>query len=234
MVFGWRVGSNPVFCLVRGICRDGMDVHLTPLATVKYGPHVSSSIVFSFFPLHLIFFLELSHLRSTSSPPPRPARAGLAPLRPARAGAAPPATRRLSALHAPALRAPLRAAPTAAHRCSVRPRAPLRPPHAAPPVACRRASRPRASLRPPLRAAPPGARRARPAPLLPAPRGAPPALLLPPPLGARRTWPAPPLFPRRGARPCPALPFTLADGGRRHPSGSGWSARFGRTTPTRI
>ena len=84
MVFGWRVGSNPVFCLVRGICRDGMDVHLTPLATVKYGPHVSSSIVFSFFPLHLIFFLQLA------AAAPRAPRDGPLPPRAPGSASAPP------------------------------------------------------------------------------------------------------------------------------------------------
>jgi len=60
-------------------------------------------------------------LHELASAPPRPARAGPAPLRPARAGAAPPATRRLSALHAPATSS-VRPA-----RRSALPCAPLRP-----------------------------------------------------------------------------------------------------------
>ena len=151
MVFGWRVGSNPVFCLVRGICRDGMDVHLTPLATVKYGPHVSSSIVFSFFPLHLNFFLELSHLRSTSSPPSRPALHAPALLRRPRAGS-PLCTRRPSGRPCAPLRPPRTGAPSApARRCFVRPRAPLHPSRAgALPAPARRSALPCAPLRPEL------------------------------------------------------------------------------------
>ena len=158
MVFGWRVGSNPVFCLVRGICRDGMDVHLTPLATVKYGPHVSSSIVFFFF---FLCTLSSSSSSPTSAPrarlrpaPPRTRRrcsAGHAPaLRPARAGT-PAAPARRSDRRAPVLRPPPRAAPTAARRCSVRPRAPLHPSRAGtPPAPARRSALPCAPLRPEL------------------------------------------------------------------------------------
>ena len=194
MVFGWRVGSNPVFCLVRGICRDGMDVHLTPLATVKYGPHVSSSIVFFFFSSAPYLLPPTRCRRSTSSARRATATAGsrlcLRPAPPLVAPGGPHCPAGAPGLPPPRpfffptraccpWLADLHAAGRHARLCAVLDGRSLRRTHQL--------------------AAP-----------APAPRS--PVLL---PLCSR--WPGWPDTERR-----------------RRPSGSGWSARFGRTTPTRI
>ena len=257
MVFGWRVGSNPVFCLVRWIRRDGMDLHLTPLATVTYGPHVSFSIVFFFFS-SAPYLLPLTRCRrSTSSARRATATAGsrlcLRPAPPLVAPGGPHCPAGAPGLPPPRpfffptraccpWLADLHAAGRHTRLCAVLP--PLGSGRRGR-AAARLAGAPPALLAVPLLGS---GRRGRAAARLGRPRLGPPLLPLPRarrchPLGARPR-PRPCSSPRAAspARRSPTAPRRLAPRGlapsetdaRRRRSGSGWSARFGRTTPTRI
>ena len=190
-------------------------------------------LFFSFFPLHLIFFLQLA------AAAPRAPRDGPPPPRAPGSASAPPRPwwRPEVRTALPAPRVCLRPAPSSSPRARAARGSPTSTRPAATPASapCSTAA---------ARLGPPRPRRcsARPA----APRAAAPPSAPSSPVPPARCSPRPrPCSSPRAASPArrsPTAPRRLAPRGlapsetdaRRRRSGSGWSARFVRTTPTRI